>query len=433
MSDITSPPPSGNESGNAPITPTQTEVPINPNQTTPPNPLGPQAPQAPVGDLEGSKHRPPSRREAIKAAYDKAVRQQEAAERGAKARSEPAEAPKAKTAEAKPGHNKPPEETEKLDLKKRPADQPRGERGQFAPRSQTPPGEAEGSVPAKGTIGTQAEGSIRTLPENAPHRDPPARMAEHGKRDWAATPESVRGEVHRMHQEFGNAYNQLKPVYDAFQPIARFHDMATQHGTTLERALTNYTGIEQKLRQDVVGGLDVIVNNLGLKTPDGQPIGLRDIAYHVLSQTPEQLRQIQQGNTQTAAGQQIGALYQKIDTLENAMRQMHTAQQFTYTRSQVDQFADSHPRFDELGATIHAELQAGYDLESAYRRAELLQPATHAPQTRTPAAQTRAPADRSISGSPSVSGSNPALRKNEKPVGRREAIQRAIAHVNGRL
>ena len=138
------------------------------------------------------------------------------------------------------------------------------------------------------------------------------------------------------------------------------------------------------------------------------------------------------GNTQQAAGQQIGALHQEIEGLKSALHQMHTRQQFVYTRSQVDQFADSHPRFDELGTLIKQELELGFDLETAYRRAERLQPATHAAQTGTPAAQTRAPADRSISGSPGgVNGSNPSPRRNEKPVGRREAISNAIKHVNG--
>ena len=229
-------------------------------------------------------------------------------------------------------------------------------------------------------------------------------MTEAAKATWATTPEPVRGDIHRMHQEFGNAYSQLKPMADAFQPVARFHQMAQQHGTTLEKALTNYVSMEQKLRSDVVGGLDVIVNNLNLTTSDGQRIGLRDIAYHVLSQSPEALKQVQQGNAQQAAGHQIGELHQEIEVLKNTLYQMHNAQQFTYTRSQVDQFADSHPRFDELGAQIEQELQLGFDLETAYRRAELLKPATHVPQTHTTAAQTRAPADRSISGSPGVSG-----------------------------
>jgi hypothetical protein len=207
--------------------------------------------------------------------------------------------------------------------------------------------------------------------------------------------------------------------------------MAQQHGTTLERALNNYVGMESKLRQDVVGGLDVIVNNLGLKAPDGQPIGLRDIAYHVLSQSPEQLRQLQQGNVQQAASHQIGALHAEIQNLKQTLHSWQTQQQFTYTRSAVDQFAADHPRFDELGDLIHTELQLGFDLPTAYRRAELLRPATQAAQTRTPSAQTR-PVDRSISGAPASSPSNGAARPG-KPVGRREAIRNAIKHASGSL
>jgi hypothetical protein len=116
--------------------------------------------------------------------------------------------------------------------------------------------------------------------------------------------------------------------------------------------------------------------------------------------------------------------------LKQHLAQMHTQQQFVYTRSQVDQFADSHPRFDELGDLIEQELKFGFDLETAYRRAELFRPTTHAAQTRTPSAQTR-PADKSISGSPDVSPSNGASR-SKKPVGRREAIQNAM-RANGVL
>jgi hypothetical protein len=81
---------------------------------------------------------------------------------------------------------------------------------------------------------------------------------------------------------------------------------------------------------------------------------------------------------------------------------------------------------------IENELKLGFDLETAYRRAELLYPATHAAQTRTPSAQTRT-ADKSISGSPGVTGSNPAHRRPEKQVGRREALEYAFNHANGGL
>ena len=102
--------------------------------------------------------------------------------------------------------------------------------------------------------------------------------------------------------------------------IRHFHKMATDHGTDLNTALTNYTGMEQKLRADPVAGLDMIVNNLNLRTPEGEKIGFRDIAYHVLSQSPDQLRQLQMGNQQHAANQQIGALHSQIQHLQSWLR-----------------------------------------------------------------------------------------------------------------
>jgi hypothetical protein len=285
------------------------EVVIEQNQPTVPNPIGSQAPDKPVE--EGSRPRPESRREAIQRAFDKA---NNPPAKDAK----PAERPAAKPADAKPGHNRPPEETpkEKLDLKKRPDEQPRGDRGQFAPREQAQPGAQNGAQ-----NGAQMRKPAQ-LPEGTPYRDPPQRMAEHAKRDWANAPESVRGEVHRMQQEFGDYYQKTKADSEAFEPVRHFHEMAKQHGTTLDRALTNYTSMEAKLRQDVVGGLDIIVNNLNLRSADGQKLTLRDIAYHVLNQTPDQQRLVQTQNTATAAQHQIGALHQEITSLKTAVQEI---------------------------------------------------------------------------------------------------------------
>jgi hypothetical protein len=182
----------------------------------------------------------------------------------------------------------------------------------------------------------------------------------------------------------------------------------------------------------LVGGLDVIVNNLGLKTQDGQRITLRDVAYHVLTQSPEQLRSMQQGNQQQSAALQIGSLHQEVAGLKNAINQMHTQQKFSYTRAAVDTFADTHPRFDELGDLIEQELKLGFDIDNAYARAELLRPATHAAQTRNTSAQTRS-ADRSITGAPGGPAALNGSRHSDKPVGRREAITNAMKHVGGRL
>jgi hypothetical protein len=395
------------------------EVVVNQDQTSLPNPIGSQAPDRPVGpDFKGSEHRPPSRRESIQAAFDRALNPPPKTDRPA-----PKAAPKA--AEAKVGHNNPPEETPKIDLRKRPTEpvkqqaQPRGERGQFAPREQ-PQAQRQEVAP---------QPPAPRLPSNAPYAHPINRMSDRAKYDWHQAPESVRADVHRMHKEFTDASNYFKESHAIAQPLRPYHQLAQSQGTTLEKALYNYVSMEQKLRSDPVGGLDVIVNNLNLKTQDGQRIGLRDLAYHVLSQTPDQLRAIQQGNQQQAAAQQIGALSQQVTGLQNAIKQMHHQQQFTQTRGSVDQFAASHPRFDELGDLIEQELRLGFDLNTAYRRAELLRPGTAA-QTRTTSAQTR-PVNKSISGGPA--STNGAVRHREPSKSARDAVQNAINRVNGRL
>jgi hypothetical protein len=413
--------------------PAQQQVPINENPTSTPNPIGSQAPS-------GQEPRSDSAREAIQRAYERANNPPAKTER-----PQPTQRAAPKPAEAKPGHNQPPEETpkEKIDLRKRPNEQPAQhhaseqprDRGRFAPRT---PDERTSAPAADGQQAAQAQAAAqqqpyKKLPPHAPYAEPPVRISERARRDWADTPESVRGDIHRLQGEFAKAYQYYKADYEAFKPLKPYHEMAQRHGTTLDRALGNYISMENKLRQDVVGGLDVIVNNLQMFRSDGSQVNLRDIAYYILSQSPEQLQQLQSRNVQQAAGQQIGALHQKIEGLEKTLNQMHTQAKFTYTRSAVDQFAASHPRFDELGDIIEQELKWGFDLDTAYARAALLRPATHAAQTRTTPAQTR-PTDRSIYGAPDVTASDAASRRpREASPTNRAALQNAARRLNGAL
>jgi len=390
------------------------EVPVDTSQVGRPNPLGPQAPDAPEG-------RSRSIGEAVQRAMDRAERPQPKGERP------PQKAPPP-PAEAKAGHNQPPEETPKLNLKKRPEDQPgaqavrdRGEHGHFAPKEQTNNAQSTKS----NSVGEQTA-PYKTLPDHVPFAAPPPRVSERARRDWADTPETVRGDVYRLHQEAEGIYRRYRGDHEAMQPIRHFHEMARSQGTTLDKALNNYVSMEAKLRQDVVGGLDVIVNNLNMVRQDGSRVDLRDIAYHILSQSPEQLQQVQHNNQLGAAGQQIGSLHQEIQGLKSYLQQMQYQQQFASTRSAVDQFADTHPRLDELGEVIKRELASGYPLDEAYRRAELLHPATHADQTRTTPAQTRQLTDRSISGSPAVAPSNGAVRRKDPSKSPRDAAANAM-------
>jgi hypothetical protein len=421
MSDVTVAPPS--QAPSSPDTSAQnlsqpqSEVVINQNPTSSPNPIGSQAPAAPEG-------RTPSARESLQRAFDRASNPPPKGER-------PPQRATPKPAEAKPGHNQPPEETPRLDLKKRPEDQPgvqavrdRGEHGHFAPRATN--GARNVATNGAEQVANGEQKPYKTLPEHAPFAAPPPRVSERARRDWADTPETVRGDMYRLHQEADGIYRRYRADHEAMQPIRHFHELARSQGTTLDKALNSYISMEAKLRQDVVGGLDVIVNNLNMVRQDGSRVTLRDVAYHILSQSPEQLQQVQQGNQLGAAGQQIGALHQEIQGLKSYVQQMQYQQQFASTRSAVDRYADTHPRLDELGELIKQELALGFDLDQAYRRAELLQPATHADQTRTTSAQTRQPTDRSISGSPAVAPSNGAARRRQPSGSAREALQNAM-------
>jgi hypothetical protein len=408
--------------------PTTSEVAINTNQTHIPAPVGSQAPANPdAAPPEGSKHRPESRLESIQKAFDQAAKEAADAAKNA---------PKAAAAkpEAKPDG--------KLDAKPEAKPQLR-EQGRFARQpdagNQTPKPDAQ---PAPGSEPAQ---KYAPLPETAPFREAPQRMNERAKADWAGTPESVRGEIGRMQKEFEGAYKQFRGDHETMNAIRPFHQMAQQHGTTLAKALDNYVTMEQKLRTDLVGGLDMIVNNLNLKTPDGRPISMRDVAYHILNQTPDQHRMAQTTSQQQAMTMQLGQISQRLAQLDQTQKQLQSEQQYRSVRSSVDQFADdpAHHRFDELHEQIKAELELGFSLPEAYRRADRLYPANTAAQTRnsTPtAAQTRDTSaqtrneDRSISGSPS-GGDAPQRRaqrgQNGKAPGRRDAINNAIKKVSG--
>ena len=150
--------------------------------------------------------------------------------------------------------------------------------------------------------------------------------------------------------------------------IRPFHEMAKQQGTTLERALTNYVSMENKLRQDPIAGLDTIVYNLNLQAPDGTRLTFRDIAWHVLNQTPEQHQLLQAQNKADAQAQQIGQLHQTVSKLVNGIQQMQYQATFAQTRSALDRYADAHPRFDELGDLIEPRDQARFHAGSGLRQ-----------------------------------------------------------------
>jgi hypothetical protein len=208
-----------------------------------PTPLGPQAPSAPVGDVEG-RHHPQSRRELQRESIAKAFE---------RARTDP---PPAHRPKPGMGDNKPPEPTPRekpkqppLDLRKRPTEAPperaRAEHGHFAARTadnrtsrQPQPGTARNHA---GPGCTQPAAAACTLPRAADQAD----VA--GAARLGHAPETVRADVHRMYREFANASRLMKADREVMNSIRQYHQLAQRHGTTLARALQNYTSMENKL------------------------------------------------------------------------------------------------------------------------------------------------------------------------------------------
>ena len=333
MSDVgIAPPPSAP----SPAPASANEAPINPNPINIPQPIGSQAPPAPVGDVKGDHH-PQSRREATREAIKKAFQRTE----------DPG------PAKPRMGHNQPPEEMKKerreppkqppFDLKKRPSEQeqpqprPRAEHGHFAPGGAAGQ-QGQRKHPRSGgrpTVLTGPDGrsyNVVQLPKGAPYVESPRRWDAQARAEWGAAPESVRASVHRMHNEFSQAYRRMHGDVAEFNRIRPYHDMARSHGTTLDRALSNYVGMENKLREDPIGGLDVIVQNLNLRTSDGKRITLPDIAWHILNQSPEQHQMLQTRNQQTAITQQMAQMQQQQAALVRATQQLHYERQFAHTR-----------------------------------------------------------------------------------------------------
>jgi hypothetical protein len=422
----------------APAAPREAVIDQNPVNT--PAPVGAQAPPRSPTDHRKPSGRPESRREVIAAAFAKS--------------REGVEFPAAKP---RVGHNQPPEPVEaetpapsagraepRLDLRKRPESQ-RDEGGRFSRREPVGPSAQQEAMAQPGARpgaqpGAQPTPGAPQTAAQAAHREAPARMNAAARQAWATTPDPVRAEVHRMQREFDGFYQRARGDVAEMAQIRPFHELARKQGTTLQRALTNYVSLETKLRQDPIGGLDVLVRNMNLRTADGQQITHRDIAHYLLSRSPEQQALTHTSNVQGAHDAHIQALTRQVAQLAGSLQQMHNQQQYTQrygqTRQGVDRFAETHPRLDELGDTIVEELRAGHTLEQAYRRADLLRPS--AAQTRgggAGAAQTRS-VDRSISGAPAGAAAmngRGAGRSAPSHNNRRDVIADAVRKARGSL
>jgi len=326
--------------------------------------------------------------------------------------------------EAKP--EKPVDKAEKAEPVKTEA-QKRDDTGKFASKEPVKTETAEKPVE---TVAPKVEAKPATEAAK-PAGDAPSRFSPDAKAAWETAPEPVKAEVHRAIRELEEGHQKYKASHEAYEQLKPFAERAKQGGTDLNTALTKYVGMEDALRQNPIGGLTAIMENLGLKTSDGRMLTLRDVAAHIMGQTPEQSAS-QQDQTIAQINAKIAKLEQSVGSVTKTFEDQKTNEVMT----KVQTFASDpqHSRFEELAGDIKFFIETGRtpDLSEAYKLAERLNPApvvsfTPAPAT-TPAetAPLNPAGSKSITGAPS-SGSNPALKKPSKSLD--ESLDRAFAKV----
>jgi hypothetical protein len=217
------------------------------------------------------------------------------------------------------------------------------------------------------------------------------------KEEWDA----VKRDIAKRNDEVGKGFEKLAE----YKPIERFAEMAKQSGTTLDRALENYVGIEQDLRRDFVGGIARICQNQGIS-----PLAL---ANQILARNGVAPSEVQPGD-QPQARQPAPV---DPNAIAQSVREQIRAEQIQeeVTRS-IKQFGGDPKNqfFENVRLDMTRLLQAGSaeSLEDAYDKACWANPeirnllikqqavAASDPSAKAAAATQARAASKSITGSP---------------------------------
>lgn len=285
----------------------------------------------------------------------------------------------------------------------------RNEKGQFAPK------EGDKAQQAK-AADTKPQPSKASFTDD----EPPARFSPGAKAKWFDADPEVRGETQRAIRELTEGHAKYKAAAERDAGLNEFHEMAKQSGKELRQVVGEYVNMENHLRKDLVGGLDLICSRMG--------VSLKDVAAHILGKTPDQ-NASQQDALIRELRNEISTLKQQVGGVTQTIQQQREAS----TLQEVTKFAQEHPRFEELSDDIAFFMKSGRakDLSEAYELAERLNPAPAKPPK--PAASSAPAIDlsvqtekgqKSIQGSPTP-GSDPVRRQPSTSI--KESLRRAAA------
>lgn len=270
----------------------------------------------------------------------------------------------------------------------------------------------------------------KPAPVETKHPDAPKWMTKQAAAEWQKLPEVVREEVVKRSEAFDKGYAEIKTKADRLDELKEYEELSEKaYGQPLKETLKSYAQLDRDLSNPdtALGALEKIVTNMKYKATDGNTYNwdLKQLAQHILDQDVDTFQDPQADIQRELADvkRQLAEFQQGIQSQRETEQKTQREQTTQSIQKQIETFAGTAPRFDELVDDIDMILSSPKfqktgdtvaDLKKAYEMAERLKPAPSlsppAPDLRATdtAAQTRR-GSASISGAPS--GSTPAGKR----------------------
>lgn len=244
-------------------------------------------------------------------------------------------------------------------------------KGKFASKAQENTENPEESSEGVDEAAQEATSEKPKSSEGRGNREPPARFLPRERDEWIKAPNIVRDAVQRITGEYEKEITEAREATENWKALKRWDDLAKQRGVTLDRAMEHYVGIDTRLQQDLVGGLDHIARQYGYD--------LRTVAQHVLQQPADQhqAQLTQQNNQLQQAAQQLQQQAQQLQTqLQQAQQkivELETIQPFV-SQVGIERYRELEPYIANFlnSGMIPSNLSGQQKLETAFDMAERL-------------------------------------------------------------
>lgn len=135
----------------------------------------------------------------------------------------------------------------------------RDERGQFASNIKN-----ESQHEPEPRLQEQSKAETNTEANNKPVRRPPPGFSPQSKHYYDNLPDFVKDDIAKREEEISKGFAETQPRLEKYKNVEKYVEMAEKSGTTLDKALDQYVGLETLLRRDVFAGVEQVLQNLGV-------------------------------------------------------------------------------------------------------------------------------------------------------------------------